>query len=81
MPVIHVWSPQVMVDKAGASTPMVFIEHAKEVIQSAKVVSQPSEFLDFTKSITRWLRDSFTSERGIGTFDNPAEYARFRDQW
>jgi hypothetical protein len=81
MPVIHVWGPQVMIDKTGASATMYFIEYAKEVIQGITVVPQPSNFLDFTTTITNWLRNTYTSERGKGTFDNPVEYARFRDWW
>jgi len=81
MPVIHVWGPQVLVDKSGASTTMYFIEYAKEIIQGAAVVPQPGKFIDFTKSITNWLGNTYSSVRGKGTFDNPVEYARFRDWW
>lgn len=81
LPVIQVWSPKVIVDKNGTVTTMYLLEYAKEVIQGAIVVPQPCEFLDFTKTITTWLRNNFSSERGKGAFDNPEEFGRVREWW
>lgn len=81
MPVIHIWGPQIMVNKTGESATMYFMEYAKEVIQEDVAVTQPRKFLEFTKSITGWLRKTFISERGKWAFDNATEYARFREWW
>ncbi|MRS05211.1 hypothetical protein EG832_18655, partial [bacterium] len=76
-PVVHVWGPQIMVDKTGSSTNMYFIEYAEEVIRGAQVIRQPEKFLTFTKVMTNWLKETYTSERGKDSFDNSALYQKF----
>lgn len=80
-PVVHVWGPEIMIDKTGKSASMFFIEYAKEVIQDGRIVRQPDEFFCYVKMMTNWLKVTFSSERGKNAFDNPVLYQEFRDWW
>jgi hypothetical protein len=50
--------------------------YAEQVFDGPRVKAQPSAFLAYARGLRSWLLETFWSERGKDTADNPAEYRR-----